>query len=392
MQKLSAVTNNLDNRRKPLNSTQREVITQKGLYPYIGANNIMGLVDEYLFDEEILCVAEDGGSWGKGEKCAVIYNEKCWVNNHAHVLTAKSGTHLKYLMYYLNQEDLTQYVTGSTRGKLTKGALDSIPIPLPPLAEQIQIAQVLDQADRLRQQDRQLLAHYDQLVQAVFVDMFGDPVRNEKGWPMGTIRDIITEAKYGTSKPAEDAGTYPYLRMNNLTYEGSMDFKSLKYINLDEKEEPKYLVHKGDLLFNRTNSKELVGKTAVYRMEKEMAIAGYLIRVRSNERSNTEYISAFLNSKYGKLTLLNMCKSIVGMANINAQELQNISIPIPPVDLQNQFAEIVAQIEVQKATTQQLQLQSEALFNSLLQQAFRGELGQPKPAGKVVAGQLHLAL
>ena len=85
------ITNNLDRIRVPLNSMERAEKETNPIYPYIGANNIMGYIDEYLFDEKILCVAEDGGSWGYQQTCAKIYNEKVWVNNHAHVLTAKDN-------------------------------------------------------------------------------------------------------------------------------------------------------------------------------------------------------------------------------------------------------------------------------------------------------------
>jgi type I restriction enzyme S subunit len=84
-------------------------------------------------------------------------------------------------------------------------------------------------------------------------------VKNEKGWEVGSIRDLAHEVKYGTSKPAEDNGLIPYLRMNNLSYSGNWDITNLKYINLEDDEYDKYVVKKGDLIFNRTNSKELVG-------------------------------------------------------------------------------------------------------------------------------------
>tara|TARA_B110000046_G_scaffold56689_1_gene63162 strand:- start:10 stop:432 length:423 start_codon:yes stop_codon:yes gene_type:complete len=128
---VQAITNNLDRIRVPLNSKQRAEKETNPIYPYIGANNIMGYIDEYLFDEKILCVAEDGGTWGYQQTCAKIYNEKVWVNNHAHVLTAKDNLILEYLMYYMNYTDLTLYINGATRGKLTKSSLNSIQIPLP---------------------------------------------------------------------------------------------------------------------------------------------------------------------------------------------------------------------------------------------------------------------
>ena len=128
------------------------------------------------------------------------------------------------------------------------------------------------------------------------------------------------------------------------------------------------------MLFNRTNSKKLVGKTAVYREEKPMAFAGYLVKLEANQDSNTEYISAYLNSKYGKSILLNMAKSIVGMANINAEELKKIMILKPPVKLQDEFAEKVQKIEEQKKLMQESLYEMENNFNALMQRAFKGGL------------------
>lgn len=111
---------------------------------------------------------------------------------------------------------------------------------------------------------------------------------------------------------------------------GGWNFSSLKYIDLEEKELEKYLVHKGEILFNRTYSKELVGKTAVYRENEAMAYSGYLIKVKQGEKANSEFAYAYLNSKYGK----EYCR----YANINAEELKSIKIYLPPMQLQNEFA------------------------------------------------------
>ncbi|WP_201765744.1 restriction endonuclease subunit S [Treponema primitia] len=171
---------------------------------------------------------------------------------------------------------------------------------------------------------------------------------NPMGWEHGTIRDIVTEVKYGTSKPSVDGGSYPYLRMNNITFGGQLDITDMKYIDLPNNEIEKYIVRKGDVLFNRTNSKELVGKTCVFNLDEPMVIAGYIIRIRLNDKAIPIYLSTVLNSDYGKLTLNLMCKKIIGMANINAQELQDIAILIPPKDLQNAFAAFVHQVDKSK--------------------------------------------
>ena len=228
---------------------------------------------------------------------------------------------------------------------LNKSQFSDIQIALPSLEEQRHIAAVLDKVSELISKRKAQLDKLDELVKSRFVEMFGDPVSNPKGWDKGTIRDVITEAKYGTSKPAVEGGTFKYLRMGNITYDGHLDLTDLKYIDIPDSEIEKYLVKKGDVLFNRTNSKELVGKTCVFDVDEPMVIAGYIIRIRVNDKVLPEYLSAVLNSRYGKQTLAEMCKAIVGQANINAQELQNIAILIPPIELQMRFSQLVSNIK-----------------------------------------------
>ncbi len=275
-----------------------------------------------------------------------------------------------YYLFLTKEKELNNLGSGSTFKELSKTKLEEFSIEIHDVKEQQEIAGVLEQADKARQQRQVANALTDQFLQSSFLSLFGDPVKNEKGWDIGTIRDIVSEVKYGTSKPAEEKGLYPYLRMNNITYKGTWDFSSLKYINLEEAEKDKYLLKKGDVIFNRTNSKELVGKTAVYNLDREMAIAGYLIRVRTNERAQPSYLSAYLNSEHGKSKLFAMCKNIVGMANINAQELQEIEILIPPLSLQQQFAGIVAQAEQLRQKQKESERELENLFQGLLQRYF----------------------
>ena len=204
--------------------------------------------------------------------------------------------------------------------------------------------------------------------------MFGNPDTNNKSWEWVTVRELVSEVKYGTSKPATVDGRYVYLRMNNITYDGSMDYTSLKYIDLTDAEYEKYGVVSGDVLFNRTNSKELVGKTAVYYGDTPTVIAGYIIRVRTNEKAIPEFLSGFLNTRYSKITLSDMCKAIIGQANINAQELQDIRIYAPPIELQKSYAERIVALNRQKARLNESLKELENLYKSLTQRAFTGEL------------------
>jgi type I restriction enzyme S subunit len=280
-----------------------------------------------------------------------------------------------FLYWTLRSIRLDEEVDVAAKGKtLNKAKLERLAIPLPPPEEQRRIAAVLDKADALRRQRQESLQLTEKLLQSVFIDMFGDPATNPKGLPECSIGNLLVSANYGTSAKASSEGTWPVLRMGNITYEGGWDFSSLKYMELDPKEERKYLVRNGEILFNRTNSRDLVGKTAVYRESKPMAFAGYLIRCTVNDEADPEYISAYLNSAHGKKILRSMCKSIVGMANINAKELQSITILKPPVALQKKFGEAVRAILSLRTSVTAASKIDEVLFGSLQQRAFRDEL------------------
>lgn len=285
----------------------------------------------------------------------------------------------RYLVHYLRSKQFVSWISDQVAGaKMPRVSMKVFwehEIPLPPLEEQKRIAAILDKADAIRQKRKQAIDLADDFLRSVFLEMFGDPVTNPKGFPVGTIRDIVSTVNYGTSgKASETDGEFPILRMGNITYKGGWDFSDLKYIDLDDKDQGKYLARKNDLLFNRTNSKELVGKTAVFYESRPMAIAGYLIRVRTNELGNPWYISGYLNSSHGKQTLLNMCKSIVGMANINAQELQDIKILLPPVELQNKYESIVKEVTERASRHHESVKELQVLFNALSQKAFSGQL------------------
>jgi len=346
-------------------------LTNEG-FPVYGANGIIGRYKEYNHEFPTLALTCRGATCGTIN----ITEPKSYITSNAMALDDISeDVDQKFLYYALNKRGFKDVITGAAQPQITREGLSKIVLDIPKSKDyQLHIANLLSKAENLINQRKESLRLLDEFLKSTFLEMFGEPSSNRKKFSKGTIRDVVVEVKYGTSSPAEDEGKYPYLRMNNITSEGYMDFSKLKYINIDEKEKEKYAVRKGDLLFNRTNSKELVGKTGVFNKENEMIIAGYLIRVRTNEKANPWFLWGYLNSIHGKQTLLGMCKSIVGMANINAQELQGIKILIPPIELQTQFAQIVEKTEALKIQYQQSLQELENLYGSLSQKAFKGEL------------------
>jgi type I restriction enzyme S subunit len=187
----------------------------------------------------------------------------------------------------------------------------------------------------------------DELLRSLFLEMFGDPVRNEKGWDVVVVSDVVVDTQYGTATKANTDGRgVRVLRMNNITYSGQIDLSELKTVELPQRNLAKFTVRRGDLLFNRTNSPELVGKTAVWDRDEEYSFAGYLVRVRLNGKlAVPEYVSSVLNSEGGKAMLRTMAKPSNNMSNISASVLRSFRIPLPPLALQEQFRTTVASIQ-----------------------------------------------
>ena len=268
------------------------------------------------------------------------------------------------------KDRLSKDSSGSTFKSIKMNQLEKLTFDIPNLYKQKQIVVNIKIVSKVINLCNTILNKLDTLVKSRFVEMFGDPILNPKGWEMTTIGEIVTEVKYGTSRPAIDGGKYAYLRMNNLTYDGYLDLADLKRIDIPDSEIEKCIVRKGDVLFNRTNSIELVGKTCVFDKDEDMIIAGYIIRVRLKPVMLPLIMSYFMNTDALKKKLRSMAKGAVNQANINAQELKAIKIYLPPTDLQQQFAAFVAQIDKSKLAVKQILEKAETLKKSLMQEYF----------------------
>ena len=280
----------------------------------------------------------------------------------------------KYLYWYLNSQYFQRFISNvgsrAAQAGFNKNDLGAAQIPLVDKERQEEICEVLEKANKLISLRKQQLAKLDELIKARFVEMFGTFPANPFRWSIGKIQDVVSDVRYGSSRPAVEDGKYPYLRMNNITYSGELDLRDTKQIDIPDSELDKCTVRRGDVLFNRTNSKELVGKTCVYNRDELMVLAGFVIRVRINERIRPEVLSAFLNMDFSKRMLIGMCKTAIGQANINAKELQNIDLYIPPIELQDQFVALKNKIDQQKQTVQQSLEKLELLKKALMQEYF----------------------
>ena len=295
----------------------------------------------------------------------------CLIDNNAMGIAPKlDSLRIQYFYFCMKNLKMQTLAESTTVPSVRKTVLEKYEIEVPSLVEQEEIEKKLTLTQKIIEKRRQELSYLDEIIKARFVDMFGDPVKNPKGWEVVTIGDIVTEVRYGTSKPAVEGGKYPYLRMNNLTADGHLDLNDLKYIDIPDDEIEKCVVRKGDVLFNRTNSIELVGKTVVFDLQEDMIIAGYIIRVRLNKRLLPEILSQYMNLEALKDILRSMAKGAVNQANINAQELQSIKVYIPDMELQKQFIEMKNQVDKSKVAVQKALDETQILFDSLMQKYF----------------------
>lgn len=369
MVKIEEVCEILDSMRVPVTASDRKV----GIYPYYGANGVQDYVSEYIFDDELVLLAEDGGNFGsKIKPIAYRVSGKCWVNNHAHVLKAKPMIDVDFLCYSIMFYDVSKIINGTTRAKLTQAAMRKMIIPLPPLDTQKKIAKTLDTAEELLAMRKKQLAKLDNLMKSIFYEMFGDPVSNDKGWEikkMGEVCSKITDGKHGDCKD-EVASGYFFLSAKDIE-NGTIQYDNARQITQADFEDTnkRTKLFPGDIVVVNTGA--TIGKTAIvtdndrtYRTTFQKSVG--IIQVIPSKLSNI-----FLQY-YIIIDRENIYNSASGSAQKNwlLSQMRNYPILLPPLNLQNRFADIAMRIEEQKDLVKKAIDETQYLFNSLMSEYF----------------------
>lgn len=365
---LDKVVNFLDSKRRPVTESERKA----GPYPYYGANGVQGAIDGYIFDESLVLLAEDGGHFDNPER-GIAYRiaGKTWVNNHAHVLQPKSGLDLAFLCRVLENYDVKPFVTGTTRGKLTKAGASRILIPMPPLPEQRRIAAILDQADALRAKRREALAKLDVLTQSIFIEMFGDRTTNPKGFPklpIGSVAKISTGSTPSRVEESYYGGEIPWVKTTEVTGEDIWATEE----NLTEAgfKAIRGKLHPIDsIIVAMYGQGQTRGRSALLKVEATCNQACGVIY------PSPDFLPTFMFHQvqlaYGELRALGRGGN---QENLNLQLLGAFEILLPSIVLQQTFATQIQVIDDIKAGYCAALAETDALFNSLQHRAFRGEL------------------
>lgn len=274
----------------------------------------------------------------------------------------------KYLYFYFKsiEEKLSSQGNGSTFSAITVSVVKDIEIPLPPLPTQKRIVEILDAADALRRKDQELLRKYDELAQAIFIDMFGDPVKNEKGWEVKSVIDYCDCIVPGRDKPKSFTGTIPWVTTDDLKHLG-ITTGSKKSIGLSKFEIKEV---KAKVIPPQSVIMTCVGDLGVVSVNNsEIVINQQLHAFQCGEKMNPFFL--MYNLSYQEDYMYKMASSTT-VPYMNKTVCNSIPVICPPIELQEIFAKRIENIWIQEGLFERNH--SDKLFNSLLQQAFKGEL------------------
>lgn len=329
----------LDSQRKPITESERV----PGRYPYYGANGIQGTINQYIFDDKLVLVAEDGGHFGsKTKPIAYLVNGKCWVNNHAHVLRAKKGFLAEYICYSLMFYKIEGYINGATRQKLTQAALRKLIIPKRPVKYQKAIVDRLDLVKCIIEKKQDLINELDVLIKSRFVELFGDIDCNTKNWPIITLEnlaELITDGEHSTPKKC-NKGIYLLSARNILNHSLKLDdvdyIDETEYSRISKRVVPKA----GDILLSCSGS---VGRCCVVPMELKFQLVRSVALIRFKSEITPIFAEYMITSDWFQRQI-NSLKTASSQANLFQGRIKKLKGFVPDINLQYEFIKVVNQI------------------------------------------------
>ena len=294
----------------------------------------------------------------------------------------RSKVNEKYLVHFLNSPEakarIARFTFGQTRPKVTLRDFKELTIPLPPLEEQSRIAAILDRADAIRRKRQEAIELTAQLLRSTFLEMFGDPVNNPKGWPTVTLASLILEGPTnGLYRPASDYGEgVPIVRIDSFHGGQITDLASLKRVNVPEDVIRKFGLSPGQILVNRVNSPEHLGKAALVPCLSEPTVfESNMMRLTVNpEGVCPEFLIDQLASHYIKSQIERCRKDASNQSSINQDDVGGFEIRLPPIKAQYRYRDTRFAMHAYRTKLRGSRVHADNLFNSLVQRAFTGQL------------------
>ncbi len=333
--------------------------------------------DQFKIKNGDILMALSGATVGK-IAVADALTEGAFLNQRVAIIRGRLPENTEYLKYIFSGELLQKLLLnagGAAQPNLSPKDLVDMEIPLPPLAEQKRIAAILDKADAIRRKRQQAIQLADEFLRAVFLDMFGDPVTNPKGFPVTKLGELCEDLFLGlTSKVDYIDGTdgYPLVRAKDINT-GELSFDDVRYISEDQHKKltKNHLTRKGDLLVSKSGT---LGTCAIVRTDREFSTYESIFTVRPDSfRLDLHYLIHLLQNKGFKEKLIG--NKVGGtVAHLNLKMFRGFEIGVPPIELQRVFSNTIMKCEAKLEKYRASGEESEFLFNSLSQKAFSGQL------------------
>lgn len=289
----------------------------------------------------------------------------------------------EYLFYFLRSDEFQRAVIKDANGcvvsNISAKNISDCSIPVPSLEAQKKIVKVLKKAEDVVEKRKQAINLLDELVKSKFIEMFGNPAINDNGWVIDKLSTVVTNIENGKSFVCESfsrSGKYPaILKLSAVTY-GIYNANENKALTDESLYVSSVEVKSEDLLFTRKNTPELVGMSAyVYNTEPNLMMPDLIFRFNTNEKINKIYLWKLINHDLFREKIKSLSNgSAKSMSNISKQRLMELNIPIPPIGLQNQFADFVKQLDKVKFKMEKSLKGLENNFNSLMKDSFSGNL------------------
>lgn len=287
----------------------------------------------------------------------------------------------EYLFYFIRQDPVihaaVESFTGTSgRQRVPRTFWDRLEIPLPPLPVQERIVEILQKADEIRQKRKQALELADKILPALFLEMFGDPVVNPKGWPVKPLGEVLTVIRNGTTTPQNTVGRgWPVSRIETISYE-TVNPNKVRWVELDEQQYQKWKLQVGDILFSHINSIEHIGKTAMYMGDPPNLVHGMNLLLLRTDSSKClpEYLHTYLKLPVVRQRIRAMARQAVNQASLNQAQLKGLPIMLPPIAFQEKLQMAIVHHQSVLARFTQMREENEVLFQNLLSRAFTGEL------------------
>ena len=338
----------LDSMRVPITASDRK----SGPYPYYGANGIQDYVADYIFDDELVLLAEDGGNFGsKTKPIAYRVSGKCWVNNHAHVLKPKESFNVDYLCYSLMFYNTDGLVNGATRQKLTQATMRQMLIPQRTYQEQCDTVAQLNKVNLLIKTRQQQLRKLDELVKARFVELFGNPVINNKGWNVSDLGQLTIKIGSGATpkggKEAYQTDGISLIRSMNV-HNGKFEYKELAHISDEQAARLENVaVEENDVLLNITGAS--VARSCVVPTNVLPArVNQHVCIIRCKDSIMPDFINSLLIDDNYQDLLWSIAGSGATREAITKQQVESLQIILPPISKQEEFSKFINRVDKSK--------------------------------------------